>query len=283
MIEPASLPDSHHFEHEAMHTTFSLRLVAESRHAASGLARECSELLDSLEGKLSRFIDGSDVDRINHMQAGETLYLSEACHDCLLLATRMHVETGGLFDAALGARIEHLKAQHSSPPPPLEGQLVIHPDVPAVTCQSPGRQIDLGGIGKGFALDQLKNLLLEWETPGALLTSGASTILACGPHAWPVDLTIERDAHRITLRNRALSASGTGIQGSHIVDPSISHGHPHYRFRRVWVLAPAAAPADAWSTTLMLMPPEQAAEALANPENSLEAAFAQQNDTIQPL
>ena len=65
--------------------------------------------------------------------------------------------------------------------------------MPAITCEEPGREIDLGGIGKGFALDQLKQLLTEWDADDALLAAGASSLLAFGPSAWPVDLTGERE------------------------------------------------------------------------------------------
>ena len=71
-----------------MNTTFSLRLRGLDEATARGMARECFDQLDFLETQLSRFIEGSDVSRINQMQAGETLYLSETCHQCLLLALR---------------------------------------------------------------------------------------------------------------------------------------------------------------------------------------------------
>ncbi|MFZ9938192.1 MAG: FAD:protein FMN transferase [Luteolibacter sp.] len=248
------LADVRLFQHAAMHTEFTFRFRGLSAASAPGIARLCIELLDTLESQLSRFIDGSDISRINQMRAGETLYLSEAVHQCLLLALDACTRTHGLFDITQGSRIEHLKSGGNQPAPEISGSLTIHPDVPAVTCNEPGRVLDLGGIGKGFALDRLKLLLDEWEVDDALLAAGASSLLAIGPGEWPVDLTGDADSRRIKLCNQALSASGTGIQGSHIVHPYGDEAMPSEPCKRVWVAAPGAALAEVWSTALMLVP-----------------------------
>lgn len=255
MIPAGPLADSLHFCHEAMHTTFSLRLRGEDEQSARGMARECFEWIDFLESRLSRFIENSEITRINQMQAGETLYLSEPCHQCLLLALDAHARTGGLFDVALGTHIEHRKSGNDGAPPPVTGSLIIHPDVAAVTCIEPGRELDLGGIGKGFALDQLKQMLTDRGVEDALLATGASSLLAFGPSAWPVDLTAANENRRIELSNQSLSASGTAIQGSHIVHPAGLELSPATHADRVWVLAANAALAEIWSTALMLMDP----------------------------
>lgn len=106
---------------------------------AKGIARECFEMVDRLEESLSRFWEGGEVWCINRMQAGQTLYLSDHCHRCLLKAMRAYHDTGGLFDVTLGRRIQHLKDALDGPLPEIEGHLVVHPDVAAVTCESEGR------------------------------------------------------------------------------------------------------------------------------------------------
>jgi thiamine biosynthesis lipoprotein len=257
-MNPAGpLADLWHFSHEAMDTTFGLRLRGEDERSARDMARVCFEWIDVLEARLSRFIEDSEISRINRMRAGETLYLSEPCHQCLLLALDAHARTGGLFDITLGARIEHRKSGAAGPPPPVTGSLIIHPDVAAVTCIEPGRELDLGGIGKGFALDQLKQILTDWGAQDALLSAGASSLLAFGPSAWPVDLTAARQSLRLELSNQSVSASGTGIQGSHIVHPAGLEPSPASHCDRVWVQAATAALAEIWSTALMLMEPSE--------------------------
>lgn len=257
MNPSGSMPGAWRFSHDAMNTTFELRIITGSGEDARGMARECVERIDLLESRLSRFVEGSEVWRINRMQAGETLYLSHECHECLRLAVEAHLRTGGLFDVTLGTRIADRKAGAGGAPPPLEGKLTLHRDIPAITCEAPGREVDLGGIGKGYALDQLKGLLLEWGAEGALLASGASTLLAFGPAAWPVDLTGNCRARRVSLSDQALGASGTGMQGGHIIDPRDEGTPRDLAWTRAWVIADTAARADAWSTAVMLMSGEE--------------------------
>jgi thiamine biosynthesis lipoprotein len=266
MIEPASMPAAHRFTHDAMNTTFTLRVIEPDPAIARDMARECFERIIFLESILSRFVEDSEVSRINQLQAGETLYISQPCHQCLLAAIDAHVRTGGLFDITLGRRIEHRKSGSPSPPPTVAGKLLIHPDVAAVTCEQPGREIDLGGIGKGFALDQLRELLIERDVQGALIAAGASSMLAFGPEPWPVELTGDSGRTNILLHNAAVSASGTGIQGSHILHPAGDGAMPAAPCKRLWTVAPTAVLAEIWSTALMLLDPDSIPDFIAGEE-----------------
>ena len=259
------LSEAYVYEHEAMNTTFTIRLLGMDDESARSLAQLCIEKIDQLEGQLSRFAEGSDISRINALPDDETLYISENCHRCLLLGMQAAIQTHGLFDITLGKRIEHRKEDKDGPMPELEGRLKIHPDVPAVTCEAAGREIDLGGVGKGFALDELRHLLMEWECEAALITAGASSMLAHGTTPWPVDLAGSAN-QRIQLASMALSVSGTGIQGSHLIHPWGEEAMPDKPCERVWVLADSAAMAEVWSTALMLIAPEEFGEALAEVE-----------------
>jgi thiamine biosynthesis lipoprotein len=244
------------------------------------LASECIHLIDVLEGKLSRYFEGGDVYRINHLSAGETLYLSEETYECLRLAMEASVVTGGLFDPTLGSWIDRQKKSGRSDEgvTPLSGTLVVHPDVAAVTCEVPGRVIDLGGIGKGFALDFLAHFLGGWEeVEGGLLSSGASTHLAMGEAAWPIDLAGDEHCRTLVLETAALSASGTGMQGSHIVHPGELGWVPDGQPSRLWALSPTATFADAWSTALMLMEPEEMTRQIS--EDSMLTAVYIENET----
>lgn len=279
MNVPGPLSDSLHFNHEAMNTTFTLRLRGVDAETAQSVARESFELVDRLESRLSRFMEGGDVFRINRMASGETLYLSEDCHQCLLMALDAHARTGGLFDITLGKRIEHRKSGGEGPPPAITGSLIIHPDVPAVTCVEPGRELDLGGIGKGFALDRIKQLLADWEVDDALLAAGASSLLAFGPSSWPVDLAGGCESRRIELSNQALSVSGTGMQGIHIIHPAGPDAAPATAYPRIWVLAFTAALAEIWSTALMLVEPEEIPGIIAG-EPEIAAVYADLNGEV---
>lgn len=250
------------FRHEAMNTTFTIRFRDAQDSGLKSIVRECFDHLDELENHLSRYREGSDIHQVNNLKKGETLLISESCHQCLLLAMQAYVDTRGLFDITLGTRIEFQKSGHLGDPPPVKGQLMIDPERPRVTCLEEGREIDLGGIGKGFALDRMRNILGNWNITNALLAAGASTQLAFGNYDWPVELVGDKSRLPLQLANSALSASGTGIQGNHIISPlSPEDASPDYAFKRAWCLAETAAMADAWTTALMLMTPEEISEA----------------------
>jgi thiamine biosynthesis lipoprotein len=165
---------------------------------------------------------------------------------------------------------------------PLVGRLLIHPDIAAVTCEVEGREIDLGGIGKGFALDQLRQILIEWGAEGGLLTAGASSMLAFGPQAWPVDLTGSAEVIPLFLSNQSLSASGTGVQGDHILHPGGKDAMPEKPFTRLWVTAPTATLAEIWSTALMLVEPDSILEFIAG-ETTLTGVYADRGGPLLPL
>lgn len=265
--------------HEAMATLFDFRVAgAEPRYARQAMAA-CFAEVDRLETLLSRFVEGSDVWRINRLRAGESLRLSEECYACLREAERVWRLTGGLFDVSVGkaaaARKRVAAAATSAASAPAAGRFVLHPHGQWITCDQEGREIDLGGIGKGFALDRAAALLADWDIGTALLSAGGSTVLAvAGENAtgaagegWRIGLRGTGAAVELRLGRGAVSASGTGVQGAHIVDPC-GGGCPG-EFVRVWVVVAAgaraaarpatAAVADAYSTACFLMSEEELA------------------------
>ena len=247
MIELQNNPNLHLFSTDAMNTTFSLHMDHADRPCAEDAASACFVALEELESQLSRYRHDSDICRINALQAGQSLLIAESTHACLLQAFEAGRQTAGLFDVTLGTRTQAEPLDSD-----VTGQLEVDPDHPRVTCCAVGRQIDLGGIGKGFALDHLAQICSSYGIHSALLTAGASTLLALGSEIWPVLLQGDEAEVKIELIGQALSASGTSIQGAHVIHPD--HGRPpEYVFKRVWLTLESAAQADAFSTACLLM------------------------------
>ncbi|KPK57740.1 MAG: hypothetical protein AMK73_09830 [Planctomycetes bacterium SM23_32] len=206
------LPAGHRFACRAMGTTFGILLSAASAGHGRRLASRAFEELGRLERELSLFVTGSDVARINRLRAGESLRVGAACCECLRIAAQVCAETGGCFDPTVGT-------------PGGQGLLRLHEDDNVVTVEGNGLVVDLGGIGKGYALDVMAELLSDWDVPSALLHGGESTVLPVGAapaDGWAAGLRspkAEEALSVVSLRERALSGSASVARGRHIIDP----------------------------------------------------------------
>jgi thiamine biosynthesis lipoprotein len=138
-----------------------------------------------------------------------------------------------------------------------------------------GIELNLGAIGKGYALDREAAELCAAGVNDFLLHGGQSSVLARGSHAgtgagWIVGLgdplRPDRRLAEIRLRDRALATSGAshqffrsqGKRYGHILDPRT--GWPAEGVFSSTVLAPSAAEADALSTAFYTLGVERAYE-----------------------
>ena len=249
---------THRFAHEAMATLFEIRCAHADPGYAGQAAHAAFALVDRLEQDLSRFVANSDVSRINQLSAGEGTRVSAETMECLEIARRMHDLTLGAFDVSVGSGLTGLD---------------LASEEFMVRSRTGGVRLDLGGIGKGYAVDRVAELLEEWGIPRALIHGGWSSVLALGPppeeDGWPLTLSAPppqepRVLVRISARNKALSASGTR-KGDHVLDPRT--GQP-VSGRAAWVSASReegvpgspATLAEALSTACMVLSREEIAD-----------------------
>ena len=245
------------FSHRAMACIFEIRLAGVDESYARDAASAAFAELDRIEKLLSRFEPYGDVGRINAAPAGEPVVVELETEQCLLAARRMWLETLGAFDPTAG-------------PPPVAGGpdagrridaglVRIDEDEHTVTRLDAAVQLDLGGIGKGFGLDRMAEVLEQWEITCGLLHGGTSTVLALGPppgrSAWRADLSDPLDRRgrplgSVRLAGRAMSASAT-TDRRHITAPRT--GEPAPADRAAWATAETAADADALTTALCVM------------------------------
>jgi thiamine biosynthesis lipoprotein ApbE len=276
MMEAATLrivglEDWARFEHAAMASSFAFYLrgaagidVGQLRSAA----QEAFQLIDQIEEQLSFYRESSDVSRINRAQEGDTLRVNESTLVCLLTALEVASASGGAFDPFAGEAA--LAAKNQKPPPhlvdvPAEDPpgtpcVAFDPESGQITKLAGRRWLDLGGVGKGYALDAAAELLQSWDVQSGLLIAGGSSIAAFGPGPdesgqWVIELDNADGPRRLTLAAPfGLGASGEGFQPGHIIRPP---EEPTEAPRRTYALASTAALADALSTALWAIPAAQ--------------------------
>jgi thiamine biosynthesis lipoprotein len=234
------------FAHQAMATEFEIFCAHDGREYAQQACWAAFDLLDRMEHELSRFIENSDISRINGLAAGESARVNRWTMECLLLARQACAETAGAFDISLGTGLQSLQ---------------LAPRESTVRATANGVRLDLGGIGKGYAVDRMAEVLAEWDIGRALIHGGGSSVRALdapeGLDGWPLTMG---PCGAVAARHRVFSASGIR-KGGHILDPRT--GQPVRGREAAWVSAPVdghpspSAVAEAYSTAFMILPEEQ--------------------------
>jgi len=253
---PADGPPTHRFSHRAMGCLFEVLIPGRDEQAARDAAEAAFEELDRMEKLLSRFSAYSDVGRINAAAVGEPVVVDVETSRCLSLARRVTSETSGAFDVTAGVPRDAADRRIGM------GLLALDEETYSLRRLDPGVKVDLGGIGKGFAIDRMAELLRRWDVETALIQGGSSTVLAMGSRpggGWRVALRDPADAEAeplgwVSLEDQAFSGSGTS-HARHITDPRTGLAAPSGR--AAWAVSRSAARADALTTAFCVMEIEE--------------------------
>jgi thiamine biosynthesis lipoprotein len=277
-----------------MGTSCSLVVVADrEQHAAAEGALQLAESeLRRLEALLSTWIDSSPISRFNAAAADTELDLSPEVLEVLLVARRLHAETGETFDITTRPLIELWRRAGEENRLPTEAALAQARaesdwsrlkllDGAAIKSADTAR-VDVDGIAKGYAIDRALLLLQQAGLDGGLVEVGGDLrVFGTGPEdgVWRVAIRSpfdERPWGELEIQKGAVCSSGDyarhieigGRRYSHILDPR--SGWSATESRSVTVIAPDAATADVWATALSVLgvdglsrfPPDSALEAL---------------------
>jgi thiamine biosynthesis lipoprotein len=268
------------FFRRAMATSFEV-LLPFGTPGAIEAADDALDHVDRLEAQLSVYKDDSEVSRLNRLAFSQSVRVEEGLFDLLALAARVSRETGGAFDVSVGALIKAwgFYRRAGRVPPDEEPASVLHRvgmwhvvlDNAQHTIRflCPDLEINLGSIGKGYALDRAaERMRVEWGLTNALVHGGHSSVLAMGsepgkPQGWSVAIRHPWDASQqlavVQLRDRALGTSAATFQHleyngrklGHILDPRT--GWPAETLASASVTAPTGAEADALATAFFVL------------------------------
>ena len=248
------IPNLHRFAHQAMATIYEIFIITEDAGYAQQAAYAAFDELDRLEQELSRFLPNSDIARLNHLAAHQPLCLGLDAFECLKLSKRLSAETNGAFDVTIGLLMQCWLNPDKTLRSPSDAELAearrhigmtlldLDDAQHTVTLQASPMHVDLGAIGKGYAVDAMTSLLREWDIETALIHGGRSSVFALGAppekSGWPLTISHPERAgevlNHLVLRDQAIS--GSGLQkGRHLINPRT--GQPLSGKRAAWAIS----------------------------------------------
>jgi thiamine biosynthesis lipoprotein len=230
---------------EAMGTRFEMFLRGDDEQHLEAVAVAVCEVIQRLDGALSRFDKRSEISRVNREAIDKPVRVDRELFALLERCEQARELTEGYFDVTRCAA------------------LLLDVGNCAVKLAHPDAVIDLGGVGKGYALDCGREILERFGVGCGLLQGGTSSVLAIGDEAWTIDvrhpLIFERVINRIELANCGFSCSAVrhaGQSQSDIVNPLT--GMPLTGNDACIVLATSTTDAEIFSTALLAMGRERA-------------------------
>ncbi|MCU0255141.1 MAG: FAD:protein FMN transferase [Vicinamibacterales bacterium] len=238
-----------------------------------------------LDAVLSHYKEESDLSRLNREARHGFVAVDPSLYEVLSEALSYSRMSGGRFDVTIGALLRVWKDAHAAGRQPSAAELADvrrcvgheHVELKApdqVRFRSDCVALDLGGIGKGYAVDRALAVLAAAGVRHAVVNAGGSTIGAIGAppglDGWPVALGTRVSGHRtLLLRDEAVSTSQQRLRrlpfAAGAFGEIIDRGReaPAEGDTTVRVVTPSATAADALSTTLLLMPAAEARALLA--------------------
>jgi FAD:protein FMN transferase len=238
---------------------------------------------DRLEGLLSTWRENSDVQQINTAAGKRPVQVGTEVRDVLRAARQVSEWTGGKFDVTFGVMSGLWKFDYQNK----DGSIPEHAEVVrrrslidyrelevderagTVFLRRPGMLVNLGGIGKGYAVDRARDILRRRGFHDFLIQFGGDMYAAGHKNGrgWRLGIQDPRGpADRIfaamEVSESTFSTSGdyerffikNGRRYHHILDPAT--GEPSEGCRSVTIIAPSATLADGLSTGVFIMGPE---------------------------
>ncbi len=270
---------------DAMGSTYSVVVYGTDRERLQALVAQVLEEARRLDELLSNYRPASELSQVNRLAASQAVRVSPELFQLLAASVEYSRESEGAFDITVGPLMKIWGFYQGSGHLPHRAEvlgalgktgcrnLLLDSSRLTVRFAQPGVEIDPGGIGKGYAVDKMVDILKASNVQSALISAAGSSIYALGnpPGESGWSLTIKdpknpaRSAATVTLKNESMSTSGNyekffwaeGKLYSHIMDPRT--GYPSQGMLQTSVIAPRTLDSEAWTKPYYIQGREWAA------------------------
>jgi len=258
---------------DAMGSTYSIALYGTDRAVMEEAADAAFDEVKRLDEMLSNYKLESEWSRINRLAAEKPVRVSPEMFRLLAACLEYSRESEGAFDISVGPLMKvwgfYKGSGHLPHRPEVQAALTkvgyrhIHLDPAAQTVwfDRAGVELDPGGIGKGYAVDRMVDILKQKGTRIALVAGSGSSIYGLGAppddaRGWRIAIRDPRDPDKtsteVFLKDMSMSTSGSyekffraeGRIYAHIMDPRT--GYPAQGTSSVSVICPRTLDSEAW-------------------------------------
>ena len=271
----------HLLKFQAMGTECRVSYTAKSSAAARYCGDEIVSWVAGFEARYSRFLPDSLISRINQKAGTEWVLLNEEDERIIGMCQEMHFFTRGIFDPTSLPLLQLWNWQSAHPVLPDDaaieqarervGWRKVERKPGAIFLPQPGMSLDLGGIGKEYAVDFVAHLAKRHGVKNVMVDFGQDIQALGSPPgkpAWHIGLEDAREPGRcwtgLAISNQAVASSGDyqryfmhdGRRYSHIIDPRTGRSVSN-ECRAVTVVAPSCVMAGILSTAAFVLGPQE--------------------------
>ena len=298
--------DSERFEYEEPHmgTRFRIVAYAPDKATADKAARDGFARVAELNRIMSDYLATSELMQLCKKfeeKVGDPVKVSDDLFHVLEKAQAVSKLSDGAFDVTVRPMVvlwRHARRTQRLPDPKELAdartrvgyqKMILDPKTKTVKLAVPGMELDLGGIAKGFAADEVLKVLAKHEITIALVAAGGDIAVRGVPprtDGWKVDIAPlpgSKDRRVLLLKDAAVSTSGDaeqfvvidGTRYSHIVDPRTGIGLTGQR--SVTVIARRGIDADSLTKMASIFPADKAIERIEKLDD-VHALIVRKND-----
>lgn len=262
-----------------MGNSFALTVVEENAELAEAHIDTAVDEIRRIEALLTTFSESSQTNQVNQQAGISPVQVDREVFSLVQRAIRISELTQGSFDISYGSIDKSLwnfdlsmKALPDKEVAKASVRLInykniiLNADECSIFLKEKGMRIGFGGIGKGYAAEMAKSLLIKRGVKaGVVNASGDLTTWGKQPDGteWTVGIAdpISRDRSfsSLCISNMAIATSGNyekyvvidGKKYSHTIDPKT--GFPVTGIKSATIICPNAELADAMATPIMVM------------------------------